>query len=118
MSLRDIFRSLHLIVRAPHDARFPLGLIFPLNPSLGIWPPEQNIYLEFPAASEAKPAAGLDTGRWSFTPVSSARRAATAGAGALGARSHSRTISERFGGPQKGKGPGFACEGKAAAADP
>lgn len=50
--------------------------------------------------------------------MSSARRAATAGAGALGARSHSRTISERFGGPQKGKGPGFACEGKAAVADP
>lgn len=118
MSLRDIFRSLHLIVRAPHDARFPLGLIFPLNPSLGIWPPEQNIYLKFLAASEAKPAAGLDAGRWSFTPVSSARRAATAGAGALGARSQSRTISERFGGPRKGKGPGFACEGKAAAADP
>lgn len=57
MSLRDIFRSLHLIVGALHDAHFPLGLIFPLNLSLSIWPPVQNIYLKFPPASEAKPVA-------------------------------------------------------------
>ena len=122
MSLRDIFRSLPLIVRAPQDAHFPLQLIFPLNPSFGICPPEQSNYLKFPLASEAKPvaapAAWLHASSPCFTPVSPATRAVTARAAALVTHLYSWIVSECFGRPQKAKGPGFACEGKVAAADP
>lgn len=120
MSLRNIFRS--LIVRAAHDALFPRGLIFPLNLSLGICPPEENIYLKFPLAFKtrlaAASAAWLHASRPRFSRVSPAMRAATARTAALITLSHSWIILEYFGRPQKAKGPGFVCKCKMAGGDP
>lgn len=122
MSLRDIFRSLHLIVRVPHTAHFPLGLIFPLNLSLGICPPEQNIYLKFPPASEARavvaPAAWPNASRPCFAPASPAPRAVTVRAAALVTHSHSWIVSERFGKTQKGKAARIYLRGKGGSSRP
>lgn len=122
MSLRNIFRSLCLILGAPHDAHFPLGLIFPLNLSLSICPAEENIYLKFPLAFKtwpvAVPAAWLNASRPCFSFVSPATRAVTARTAAFIPLLHSSIISEYFGRPQKAKGPGFACKGKVAGEDP
>lgn len=122
MSLRNLFRSLCLILRAPHDAHFPLELMFPLNLSLGICPPEENIYLKFPLAFKtrpvATPAAWLHASKPHFSPVSLATRAVTARTAALITVSHSSIILEYFDRPQKAKGPGFACKGKVAGGDP
>lgn len=57
MLLRNIFRSLNLIVRARHDTLALLGAIFPLNHRISICPLEHNIYLKFPPASKANPLA-------------------------------------------------------------
>lgn len=115
MSLRNIFRSLCLILRPPHDALFPLGLIFPLNLSLGICPAEENIYLKFPLAFKtrpvAAPAAWLHASRPCLSLVSPATRAVTARTAALTTLSQSSIILEYFGSPKKAKGPGFACKG-------
>lgn len=109
-------------MRAPHDTHFPLGLIFPLNLSLGICPPEKNIYLKFPLAFKtrlvAAPAAWLHASRPRFSPVSPATRPVTARTAALITLLHSWIISEYFGRPQKAKGPGFACKGNVAREDP
>lgn len=122
MSLRNIFRSLCLILGTPHDAHFPLGLIFPLNLSLSICSAEENIYFKFPLAFEtwpvAAPAAWLHASRPCFSLVSPATRAVTARTAALITLSHSSIVLEYFGRPQKAKGPGFACKGKVAGGDP
>lgn len=114
MSLRDIFRSLHLIGRASHDVHFPLGLIFPLNLNLSICPSAKNIYLKFPLASKAKPvaapAAWLNTNRLCFNPVSPATRAVTARAAALVTHSHSWTV--------EGKGVRICLQGKDGSSQP
>jgi len=119
MSLGDIFSSLLLIVRAPRDACSPLGLIFPLNPSLGICPPEQNVYLRFPPASQTGGSPGCWAERQETVLCS---RIPAARAAAAGQQPWLQTPTlDPLQAPRwtsKGRGPGFAHEGKVAPADP
>lgn len=122
MSLRDIFRSLHLIVRASHHARFPLGLIFPLNPSLSICPPEHRIYLKFPPASKAQPvsapAAGLSASRPCSASLLCPQPQELWQPGQQPWLHIRWILCEPFGRPPKGKVSVFACKRKVAAANP